>query len=148
MANLIGAKIPDQQVPARIGMLTTVFHQFKPSDLGVSAGTLSLGDTIELFTLPKGARITYATVSTTGTLTSSGTPNLTLTLTLSATTSNLTASFTVSTGAAAALMNSAATIKDGTNSGLVRLAIGIGSLDRTISNQTIYTMVQYENDDS
>lgn len=148
MTNFTGAKTPDPQVQQRVGQLTTVFHQFRPSDLSVSAGTLSLGDTIELFTLPKGVRITYATVRTTATLTSSGTPNLTLTMTQSATTSNLTGSFTVSTGATTALMNTAATVKDGTNSTVIRLAIGLGSLDRTISDQTVYTMLQYEADDS
>lgn len=148
MALLTGAKIPDTQVPNRPGNLTTVFHRFRPSDLGLSAGTVSLADLVELFVLPKAARVTWATVRTTGTLTSSGTPGLTLTYTRNDVGAALTGSFTVSTGANVALMTTAALSKDGTNSTIIRLSVSIGSIDRTISDQFIETMVQYEDDDS
>ena len=148
MANLLGVKIPDASVPLRVGQLTTVFHEFNPSDLGLSAGTISLGDTIELFTLPKGVRITWATARTVSIMTSSGTPALALTYTQSATGRDLIPAFTVSLTSSVALMTTAATVKDGTNSTVIRLSVSIGSMDRTLSAAKIYTMVQYEADDS
>lgn len=148
MAELANAKIPDAQVPNRPGALTTVFHRFRPVDLLLSAGTISVGDLITLMSLPKAARVTWATVRTTGTMTSSGTPSLTLIYSRNSVGASLTGSFTVSAGANVALMTTAALSKDTTNSTVILLSVAAGSLDRTISDQFIETMVQYEDDDS
>lgn len=62
MANFTAAALPNALVPQRTAALTTVQHQVDPSLLPSYPAS---GDTIQLFTLPVGARVVDAFLRTT-----------------------------------------------------------------------------------
>lgn len=150
MATLTGAKWPDRRVPQRVGQLTTIFPKIKPADVGLSTGTISISDRIDVVKLPKKFRITDAAHRVTGSLAASGTPTIGLVLVVDGTSYALTTA-TLASEASNQTMSIAPLAESITLSSdniYVALSVAGGTLDRTISGQQVEVMLQYEADNA
>jgi hypothetical protein len=149
MARLTAAAYSDRRVPQRIGQLTTIFPKIRGADVGLSVGTISIGDRIDIAKLSPGFRLTYASHRVTGDLSVSGSPTVQLVAVIDGTSYALTTA-TAANAASNATMSIAplAAALTLSSDSYIALSVAGGTLDRTLSTAWVEVMLKYETDDA